>query len=413
MSVPVPHMASEPADDGKENSTSRVEAWQKERSPGLRRAAPVGDENACSTRPDARATFRRYVESEHARPRPSPSRHSPIAGSAQTPPRRPLQVLQEREPLKRARPATPPSPQVPKKSRTATLANAGFVRSVEHIMVSPEPILDDDGSPVADDDRDPQMCKEYSDEILEYLERRQEVHMVDPAYIDAMPPAHRWRVNRHTLVNWMVTVHKKFKLVAETLYLGVNVVDRFLSRKPVPLSQVQVLGATALFIAAKFEEIMTPSVSNFAYVANATDESVREMEIDILVTLQFDLSYANPLNFLRRISKADDYDVRTRTVAKFLLEMQLFEPRLMVYRPSDVAAAAMHLAREILGLPPWSRNFTHYSGGCTSEGLAPITKIMSDYLAGPCEQRDPEFINKYMSKRNLQAASHAANWARE
>lgn len=340
---------------------------------------------------------------------PAPGLESKL--NAKPPVRKPLTILQEREPLKRPRSDALPLSS-PKKSRLDGERDTTFIVDIGRVELSPEPIYDEKGEVIDDDDRDPQMCLDYADDIYAYLYKKQMEHVVDPAYIQQMPSTHRWKVNRHTLVNWMLTVHKKFKFVAETLYLGVNLVDRFLSKKVVPLNKIQVLGATALFIAAKFEEIMTPSVSNFAFVANSTEENLREMEIDVLVTLGFDLSYANPLNFLRRISKADDYDVRTRTLGKFLLEMHLFEPKLMVYKPSDLAAAAMHLSREILGLKPWSRNFVYYSNGCTSKGLEPITQIMKDYLAEPCEERDSEYISKYMSKRNLQAAFQAVNWAR-
>ncbi|GMM52705.1 B-type cyclin [Starmerella bacillaris] len=362
--------------------------------------------------------------------------------SGETGPRRPLQTLSE-QPVKRGHETS---------AVHAKKARVSFIEHIDHVSVEPEPIIDENGAVVSDaDDEDPQMCSEYAEDIYAYLYAVQEQHMVDPAYIKTMPATHRWRTNRHTLVNWMLTVHRKFRLVAETLYLGVNIVDKFLSRNRVGLDRIQVLGATGLLIAAKLEEIMSPSISNFAYVANSDENAVRKMEIEVLISLNFDFSYANPLNFLRRISKADDYDVRTRTMGKFLLEMQLFEPRLMVYRPSDVAAAAMLLAREVLEIrnenkpsnesneledqnenetetsnvlnesnesnvsenAPWSNNFIYYSGGCTRAALQPIVDIMIEYLAGPCEQLDPEYINKYMSKRNLQASLQAANWVRE
>lgn len=38
---------------------------------------------------------------------------------------------------------------------------------------------------------------------------------------------------RAILVDWLVDVHAKFKLLAETLYITVNLIDRYLERNKV------------------------------------------------------------------------------------------------------------------------------------------------------------------------------------
>jgi G2/mitotic-specific cyclin 1/2 len=59
------------------------------------------------------------------------------------------------------------------------------------------------------------------------------------------------------------------------------------------------------------------------------------------------------MNFLRRISKADNYDIQTRTLGKYLMEISLLDHRFMDYLPSHVAAASMYLARTILERGEW------------------------------------------------------------
>ena len=49
-------------------------------------------------------------------------------------------------------------------------------------------------------------------------------------------------------------VHVKFKLLPETLYLTVNLVDRFLARRVVSRSRLQLVGVTAMLLASKREE---------------------------------------------------------------------------------------------------------------------------------------------------------------
>lgn len=288
-----------------------------------------------------------------------------------------------------------------------------FVHRMQYVDVSPEPIYDEEGNDLSDD-ADPIMCEEYSDEIYSYMYMQQEQYMVNPLLLQRLPSSFQWEQNRHTLMNWLVSIHRKFRLVGETLYLTTNIIDRYLAHhRPVKLDDVQLIAATAMFIASKYEEVMAPAVTHFAYVASSTADQVREMEKKILIELEFDLGMPQPLNFLRRISKADDYQMETRTVAKFLLEIMLFDTKLMVYRPSDIAAAAMFTSRLILGIHGWPRNFVHYSGGCREQELLPIVEKLRAYLRSPCEKVDEVFIGKYSSKRSLRAAPLAIEWARK
>lgn len=67
---------------------------------------------------------------------------------------------------------------------------------------------------------------------------------------------------RAILVDWMDEVQQNFELSHETLYLGVKLVDLYLSVEDVAKSRLQLVGATALNVASKFE------VCNFSYFRN-------------------------------------------------------------------------------------------------------------------------------------------------
>jgi hypothetical protein len=51
-----------------------------------------------------------------------------------------------------------------------------------------------------------------------------------------------------------VQVHLKFKLMMETLYLTVNLIDQYLSVQSVSCKNLKLVGVTALLPAAKYEE---------------------------------------------------------------------------------------------------------------------------------------------------------------
>lgn len=73
---------------------------------------------------------------------------------------------------------------------------------------------------------------------------------------------------RTILVDWLVEVSEEYRLNGETLYLAVNYIDRFLSFMSVVRAKLQLVGATAILLAAKFEEIYPPEVSEFVYICD-------------------------------------------------------------------------------------------------------------------------------------------------
>lgn len=104
---------------------------------------------------------------------------------------------------------------------------------------------------------------------------------------------------RRILVDWLVDVHRKFKLRQETLFMAVNIMDRFmeLTTDSVSKSKYQLFGITCLFIAAKYEEIYPPGLGDFVYVCadTYTAYQILEMEGVILNRLQFNLVYTSSL----------------------------------------------------------------------------------------------------------------------
>lgn len=59
---------------------------------------------------------------------------------------------------------------------------------------------------------------------------------------------------RSLLVDWMVEIQESFELNHETLYLGVKLIDTYLSKMTVGTDTLQLVGAAAMFIASKYDE---------------------------------------------------------------------------------------------------------------------------------------------------------------
>lgn len=191
------------------------------------------------------------------------------------------------------------------------------------------------------------MVSEYCEDIFMYL-RQRERSMI-PTYNYVKDEDCRFHIEadvRSILVDWLVEVHQKFKYVQETLLLALAIMDRFLSQSSVSNAKLQLLAVTSLFIAAKFEEINLPRLSNYAYITDgaATASEIRTAEAYILKCLQFDVSMPNPLNFLASDKVTDE---QVLSIAKYILEYMYCCPHFIHLKPSQASALALRLAQEI------------------------------------------------------------------
>ncbi|NWV61811.1 CCNB2 protein, partial [Malurus elegans] len=273
----------------------------------------------------------------------------------------------------------------------------------------------------AEDWENPQLCSDYVKDIYLYL-RELEVgwpraalvswgvtwlltplspqlqQSVRPHYLDGRVTNGRMRA---ILVDWLVQVHSRFHLLQETLYMCVAIIDRFLQSHPVPRKKLQLVGVTALLVASKYEEILSPDVADFVYITdNAyTSNEIREMEIIILKELNFNLGRPLPIHFLRRASKAGEADAKQHTLAKYLMELTLIDYDMVHHRPSEIAAAALCLSQKILGHNKWGTKQQYYTG-YAEDSLVTTMKHMAKNVVKVNEK-----LTKYIAIKNKYASS--------
>lgn len=296
---------------------------------------------------------------------------------------------------------------------------------------------------IDDEEWDTTMVAEYGDDIFEYMRElevsthvvhaqpravpsrnckltvpNQERMIPSPVYMDTVQVEIQWSM-RSILMDWLVQVHNRFALLPETLFLTVNFIDRFLSKKMVSLGKLQLVGATAIFVAAKYEEINCPSVQEIVFMVDGgyTVDEILKAERFMLSMLQFELGWPGPMSFLRRISKADDYDLETRTLAKYFLEVTIMDERFVGCTPSYLAAGAHCLARLILkkgdwvSYDPifgpnldnlklkslWSLAHIHYSGYTWAQ-LKPLVAMVLECCRSP-RKHHAAVYDKYCDRR--------------
>lgn len=248
-----------------------------------------------------------------------------------------------------------------------------------------------------EDTYDVTMVAEYSPEIFNYMHELEHRLAPDGNYMEKQDEL-KWEM-RSVLIDWVVQVHSRFNLLPETLFLTVNYIDRFLSKRKVSLSRFQLVGAVALFIAAKYEEINCPTIQEVAYMADnaySIDDFLKAERFMIDV-LEFDMGWPGPMSFLRRTSKADDYDYETRTLAKYFLEITIMDSKFIASQPSWLAAGAHYLSRKLLNKGPWTELHIFYSG-YTELQLKPLAEVLIKLCEKP-ESHHKAIFEKYQERR--------------
>jgi len=144
-------------------------------------------------------------------------------------------------------------------------------------------------------------CSEYANDIFSHLKLTELKFIPKPGYMKNQTDINEKM--RAILIDWLVEVHLKFKLFSETLYLTVNLIDRYLEKENVLRQHLQLVGVTSMLIASKYEEIYAPEVRDFVYITDQayTKEEILAMEYKILTTLEFNVTTPSSFRFLERI----------------------------------------------------------------------------------------------------------------
>ena len=131
------------------------------------------------------------------------------------------------------------------------------------------------------------------------------------------------------LVDWLHEVCSDFRLHDNTLFMAVHLLHTALHHVP-PISpnRLQLYGVTALFMASKYEEVLSPELRDFVYITDnaVTREQILAVEAEILALHWpiFGTLYERMINLdsaaatilaMVAISRADLWSLQTTDVA--------------------------------------------------------------------------------------------------
>jgi len=267
----------------------------------------------------------------------------------------------------------------------------------------------------SEDMDDPQMVAVYVNDIFAYLRELESKYPIKPGYLSGqkgiVPKM------RAVLTDWMVEVHQQFTLLQETLFLSIAILDRYmqLQAETVARRKLQLVGVTAMFIAAKYEEMYAPEIGDFVYITdNAYSESeIRAQEVEMIKHLNFSLERPLPLHFLRRFSKVAQIDTTIHNLAKYIMELAIVEYKFCHTPPSKLAAAALAISMMAYENDPevtlkqlWNSTIEHYTFYKLTS-IADLVQELAGHLLKVSATKDTRLMavrKKYSDKKFIRVA---------
>lgn len=170
---------------------------------------------------------------------------------------------------------------------------------------------------------------------------------------------------RGRLINMIRKVHTQYHFHPHSLYLAINIIDRYLSipdhqHLESTLTNIKMVGLAALLLATKLEENrLTFYFRNF--VKSCYAMKVQEFEYQILFALNFFVAGPTMSTFLSRYLP---HFVRDQTMIKclfFVAERVMSEVFLLKFLPSQIAATILRLIRRSFHNEPWTQELTQFS----------------------------------------------------
>ena len=160
---------------------------------------------------------------------------------------------------------------------------------------------------------------------------------------------------RPYLLDFLIEAHTAFGLLPETLFLTINIIDRYCSKRVVYKRHYQLVGCSALLIAAKYgdRKDRVPTLKELRSMCCSLydDDMFTQMEWHVLQTLEWIIGHPTIDSFLDLALEDQPYDPEVQHMATYISEIALFQKEFVSTRPSDMARSSLALARCILNRP--------------------------------------------------------------
>ena len=150
---------------------------------------------------------------------------------------------------------------------------------------------------------------------------------------------------RACLINFIYLISEHFSLNDKTIYLSIQIVDRFLCSKKIDISYIQLLGASSLFISTKFNEIIIPPIEYWLKILKRkySKNEFLVMEYFILDSIDYNILPLYPVSFFEIINEKIKFNKYEFYLGLLLIEISQFEYNIIKYKSSIIVQSVVYL----------------------------------------------------------------------
>lgn len=144
---------------------------------------------------------------------------------------------------------------------------------------------------------------------------------------------------------WMATVATNFKLSVGTISLSYLLFEEYVVRTAAPTNKWELIICTCMNIASKYHEVYSPVLSDFSDATEyaITEDEIKECEIDLLTTLNFDLFLSTAADFVVGYAGSGRYTQEAKDFSKRILPIVHIASLPDILPPSSEALAALFI----------------------------------------------------------------------
>jgi len=250
-----------------------------------------------------------------------------------------------------------------------------------------------------------QACEDYMEDIMKHMRRMEDDTLPDVASINIQEEI-QWFM-RPYLLDFLVEAHAAFQLLPETLFLAVNLLDRYCSKRVVYKKHYQLVGCASLLIAAKYgdRKDRVPTIRELkSMCCSLYDEDMfTQMEWHVLNTLDWTIGHPTVDSFLQ-IALTEEYeDLEVEHMAWYICEIALYHKEFVSTKPSVMARASLALARGILGRPEVSCGTWDHAENLTlvslSQQLYRPSQVLSRKYSSPHMSRAAASLEHFLAQQ--------------
>ena len=157
--------------------------------------------------------------------------------------------------------------------------------------------------------------------------------------------------HRGVLIEWLSNSSAKWQQNDETLFLSINIIDKYITKKKISLEKFQLIGIASYFIAAKYEHMSIQFLDDLVISCKNiyTHKDIIKMEYDILSTLNFDICFISSYKFLAYFYFFGKFkNNKLFYLSQLILEICSLNIEIMSISQSKLALCSLLIAKKCL-----------------------------------------------------------------